>query len=357
MGAARSPRRAVGGGPVDPLGPGAFRAAAGATALVVVAALVGAAVRILPWILDPQIAWATLAPFAKSLGAVAVEAAVLTGWPVGWALATGRLVERGEARVLATLGESPLRTLVRLAPQAAVFVAILASTSLALGREAAAPGGVVDALLAEGRVACEKGRSPSTRGVPFVSATWLCDGSASAGSPRLVGKAPLGGVVFTARDAHVSDDLRRIELADARLALPAPGGTNVRVHVGTLVLRGMAPWARAASLPPSLRAIVVTVSGLAAAFGAVYAVLRVRRRGSVEGSVAGIAAVSVGGAGALAALVTLRALELRMPDVGEPGHARWLGTFAFVPIAALVAVAVATAIVTLLPVGRRTGSK
>jgi len=35
---------------------------------------------------------------ARSLVAVAVEAALLTGWPVGWALATARLVERGEAR-------------------------------------------------------------------------------------------------------------------------------------------------------------------------------------------------------------------------------------------------------------------
>ena len=96
-----------------------------------------------------------------------------------------------------------------------------ASRRSSLGRDAAAPGRIVDALLAEGRAACaatdREGRR-RTR-VPFVSATWLC--APERGAPRLVGRAPIGGVVFTASDARVSDDLRRIDLDDARLALPA----------------------------------------------------------------------------------------------------------------------------------------
>ena len=85
-------------GPSDPLAPSALRGATVAIGLVLVAALVGAAVRLLPWMLDPTIPGALLAPFARSLAAVAVEAAILTGWPVGWAVAAQRLVERGEAR-------------------------------------------------------------------------------------------------------------------------------------------------------------------------------------------------------------------------------------------------------------------
>src|SRR4051794_40144727 len=114
----------TGTGP-DPIAPVAFRGALLASILVLIAALVGAAVRLLPWVLDPTIPWATLAPFARSLLAVAVEAAVLTGWPVGWALASARLVERGEAGVLASLGEPPWRTVRRLLPQATFFVVIL----------------------------------------------------------------------------------------------------------------------------------------------------------------------------------------------------------------------------------------
>lgn len=328
---------------IDPLAPSAMRATAIAAGLLLLAAFVGAAVRLLPWVLDPTIGWLMLAPFAKSLLSVAIEAAIVTGWGVGWALAAQRLVERGEARVLASLGESPPRTILRLAPQAAVLSAILAFTSIALGREAAAPGRVVDRLLTDGRTACASASSPDARSVPFVSATWLCSGK---GDAHLVGRSPLGGVVFTAANAHVSEDLRRIDLDDARLVLDSP---RVRVQVGSLVLRGLAPWARASSLPPVLRAVVVILSGLASASAAVYALLRVRRR-----RIGGIAATAMGAAGPLGALGALRTLEVRMPE-SDPGM--WLALFALVPLAAALAVAAVVALVTLLPEARTTGTK
>lgn len=339
----------------DPIAPTALRGAAVASLLVLLAALVGAAVRLLPWALDPSIPWATLAPFARSLLAIAIEAAILTGWPVGWAIAAARLVERGEARVLASIGERPAQTVLRLAPQAVLFVVVLAITSAALGRDAAAPGRIVGALLAEGRAACGDvqagagGEVPRTHAVPFVAATWLC----APGGARLVGRAPIGGVVFTATGAHVSDDLRRIDLEDARLALPASAKGEdsfaFRIHVGTLTMRGLAPWAQASSVPPWLRAIVVTFSGLAAASAAVFALLELRRR-----RVGTVAAVAIGASGPLAALGALRGLELRIPEVASGA---WLFAFALVPVAAVAAVAVAAALATLLPVARRTGTK
>ncbi len=338
----------------DPIAPVALRGALIASLLVLLAALVGVAVRLLPWVLNPSIPWATLAPFARSLLAVSLEAAVLTGWPVGWALAAARLVERGEARVLASLGERPSQTLFRLAPQAALFVAMLAFTSVALGRDAAAPGRIVGALLAEGRDACAT-TPEGTHAVPFVAATWLC----APNGARLVGRTPIGGLVFTATDAHVSDDLRRIDLEDARLAVA--GSTRAgksgkdeesltfRVHVGTLTLRGLAPFAQASSLPPWLRALVVTVSGLAAASAAVFALLELRRR-----RVGTVAAVAIGAAGPLAALGALRGLELRIPEVASGA---WLLAFLLVPIAAVLAVAATATLAALLPVARRTGTK
>ncbi len=313
----------------------------GATAVVLIAALVGATIRLLPWALDPAIAWGTLAPFAKSLLAVAFEAALMIGWPVGWALATQRLVERGEARVLASLGERPERTVARLLPQGLGFAAVLVVSSLSLGREAAAPGRVVNALLAEGRASCTPAGPAETHGIPFVSVTWLCHDR-----PRLVGRAPLGNVVFTADDARVSDDLRGIELVGARLALP--GSTPVRVRVDTLVLRGLAPWARASALPPLLRALLVTSSALLAGCAAAAAILRARRR------IGGVVATTIGAAGALAALVALRALELRAP---EQASGAWLVLFALVPVAALVAVLGVATLVAALPERRRADSK
>ncbi|MDB4936704.1 MAG: hypothetical protein JWP87_3676 [Labilithrix sp.] len=342
----------------DPIAPVALRGAVVASLLVLLAALVGAGVRLLPWVLDPSIPWATLAPFARSLLAVAFEAAILTGWPVGWAVAAARLVERGEARVLASIGERPIQTVFRLAPQAALFAVMLVFTSVALGRDAAAPGRIVGALLAEGRAACGapggegEGRSheaPATHAVPFVAATWLCAPSGA----RLVGRAPIGGVVFSATGARVSDDLRRIDLEDARLALAgsskAEGSLTFRIHVGTLTMRGLAPWAQASSIPPWLRAVVVTFSALTAASAAVFALLELRRR-----RVGTVAAVAIGAAGPLAALGALRGLELRVPEVASGG---WLFALVLVPLAALAAVAAATTVAALLPVARRTGTK
>ncbi|MBX3263603.1 MAG: hypothetical protein KF782_28285 [Labilithrix sp.] len=332
----------------DPLALPALVVAASATALILGAALIGATIRLLPWALDPTIPWSTLAPFAKSLLVVAFEAALMTGWPVGWALAAQRLVERGEARVLASLGESPRRTVGRLLPQALLLGGLLVSSSTVLGRDAVAPGKVVNALLADGRASCAPG---ATRGVPFVSATWLCPPRQGADTPpRLVGRAPLGGVVFTAEDARVSDDLRRIELAGARLTLPTgSSATTVRVRVDTLVLRGLSPWARASSLPPALRAVVVTGSSLVAGGAAATVILRARRR-----RIGGVAAAAIGAAGPLAALVALRALELRVPETSPGG---WLALFSLVPLAALVAVLVAAALVTALPERRGADSK
>lgn len=329
----------------DPLAGPARTAGLVATSLILGAALVGASVRLLPWVLDPSIAWATLAPFARSLLAVALEAALMTGWPVGWALATQRLVDRGEARVLASLGEPPPRTVLRLGPQAAAFALVLVIASVFMGREATAPGRVVNALLGEGHASCMK-EAPATKAVPFVGATWLCEKGAPA---HLVGRAPIGGVVFTADDARVSDDLRRIELDRARLGLPVAADTALRVRVGSLVLRGLAPWARASSLPPVLRALVVVLSALGGGAAAAIAILLPARR-----RIGVFAAAVLGAAGPLAALVTLRALELRVPEQ-HPGA--WLALFALVPLAAVAAVALVRTLVTALPERRGADSK
>lgn len=347
----------------DPLFGPALRAALAATAVVLIAAFVGAAVRLLPWVLDPSLPWSTLAPFSRSLFAVAVEAAVLTGWPVGWALAAQRLVERDEARVLALLGEPPSRTVARLAPQALFFAVALALTSAALGRDAVAPGRVVNALLAKGREACQESKAGVSHGIPFVSATWLC-----FPEPRLVGRAPFGGVVFTASGARVNDDLRRIDLDDARLALRAnaAGGSDpltFQLHVDTLSLRNMAPWARASSLSPWFRAAIVTASGMAAAWTAAYVLLRFRRK-----RVGGAGAAAFGAAGPLAALAALRSLEVRVPDASDtegvangalsfgknPG---WFLAFGLVPLCAVLAVALVYGVFRFLPLPKRAGTK
>lgn len=270
--------------------------ASGGIALV---GVVAGAVRLMPWLLDPAVPWRVAAPFARGLAAVALEAALLVGWPVGWALAACRFVESGEARVLLTLGERPARTTARLAPQGALLGLALAAVALVYGSDVRAPGRVATELLAHARVACARADHATTYAVPFTDMTWLC---APGRAPRLAGRAPgaMSGLFVTAADARIAGDFRAVELDDARIL--APTTPPLEVHVTSLSMRGMAPWAQASTLPAALRALLLAVTAWAVASLAAYAVLRraVRTR---------FGAILVGAAGPVAALGLLRLLE------------------------------------------------
>lgn len=270
-----------------------------ATSIIALVGLLAGAVRVLPWLLDPSVPWGEAEPFARGLAAVAMEAALLVGWPVGWALASFRFTEVGEARVLQTLGEAPHQTVARLAPHGALFAAALAAVALVYGHDATAPGRVATELLSRGRSSCESVRSPATSPVPFTDMTWLC---APGRGPRLVGPGPggLDAVVLTAADARIAGDFRAIELDDARIL--TPGETPLVVRAGSLEVHGMAPWARASTLAPAVRALVLATAGWLVSMLVAYLVLAGAARTR-------LGALALGGAGPIAALATMRLLE------------------------------------------------
>jgi hypothetical protein len=281
-----------------------FQRAARTSALVASGAIAGVgvlagAVRLMPWMLDPAVPWRVAAPFARGLAAVALEAALLIGWPVGWALAACRFVESGEARVPLTLGERPARTTARLAPQGLALALALAAVALVYGNDASAPGRVATELITQARVACAHAAAPVTYAIPFTDLTWLC---VPGRAPRLVGTAPgpMRGAVLTASDARIAGDFRAVELDDARVLLAGDG--PVTVQVASLSIRGMAPWARASTLPAALRALLIALTAWSVASLLAYSVLlgRVRTRS---------AAIVLGAVGPLAALGLLRLLE------------------------------------------------
>jgi hypothetical protein len=269
--------------------------------------LLGGAVRLLPWLLDPAVPWRVAAPFARGLAAVALEAALLLGWPIGWAVACFRFVESGEARVLLTLGERPEQTVRRLAPQGLAFAAALGVVALVYGSDANAPGRVVTELIEDARVSCAAARAPSTYAVPFTGLTWLC---APRREPRLVGSVPggLSGALVTARSARVAGDFRVIDLDDARVLLPGTpeaspsAGSAISLHVAALSLRGMAPWARASTLPAALRAPLLALAAWISASVAALAILG----GAVKTR---LGVIVLGAAGPLGTLAFLRLLE------------------------------------------------
>lgn len=320
-------------------------------AIATVGVMAGA-VRLLPWLLDPAVSWRVAAPFARGLAAVALEAALLVGWPVGWALACVRFVETGEARVLLTLGESPAATARRLVPQGAVFATVLAAVALVYGSDASAPGRVATELVAQARRSCEQASAPTTYAIPFTDMTWLC---APGRGPRLVGSAPGGmaGAVVTATGARIAGDFRALDLDDAQVLLGArpgrdgPDAAELHVSVAALSMHGMVPWASASSLPAALRAILLAITGWSTASMAVYGVLRrgswhggrrAARRGARAGGDAPlgeaggrVGALALGSAGPLAALGVVRLLER------ADAHA---AAFLVVPLAGMVACAV-----------------
>jgi hypothetical protein len=305
-----------------------------ASLAIALVGVVAGAVRLLPWLLDPSVPWRVAAPFARGLGSVAVEAALLVGWPVGWALACCRFVESGEARVLLTLGESPASTVRRLAPQGAVLAIALGAVALVYGSDASAPGRVATELVEQARAACAQVKVPTTYAIPFTDMTWLC---AADREPRLVGSAPggLAGAVLTARDARIAGDFRALDLDGAQVLLEPrlPGaGASVNVRVELLSLHGMAPWASASSLPAWLRALLLALTAWSVSSLAAYCVLRRATRSR-------LGAVAVGAVGPLAALGLIRLLE--RADARP-------SSFVLVPAAAALACVALTALLSRL---------
>jgi hypothetical protein len=307
-----------------------------ASAGIALVGVVAGAVRLLPWLLDPAVPWRVAAPFARGLAAVALEAALLIGWPIGWAVATFRFVESGEARVLLTLGERPAQTIKRLAPQGAILAIALAAVALVYGSDANAPGRLVTELIAQARVSCTAVRAPSTYSVPFTGLTWLC---APGREPRLVGSGPggLAGAIMTARGARIAGDFRALDLDDARVLLP--GATPIALRVDELSMHGMAPWARASTLPAVLRAPLLALAAWATASIAAYGVLRSAARARLTR----LGVIVVGAGGPLCTLGLLRLLE----RAGTPAAA-----FLLLPFAGCVVAAACAALLSRL---RRTG--
>jgi hypothetical protein len=289
--------------------------ASGAIALV---GVVAGAVRLLPWLLDPAVPASVALPFARGLVAVALEAALFVGWPVGCALACFEFVERGEARLMQSLGERPVTTVARLAPQGLLLAALIGGVALVYGSDANAPGRVATELVETARRSCERAASPTTYAIPFTDMTWLC---APDREPRLVGSpaGALASAVVTARGARIGGDFRSVELDDARLLFAAPSA--VAMHVASLTLSRMPPWARASTLRAPLRAALFAMTAWLAAWLSAYAVL-------MRGARTRLAAIVIGASGPLAALGSVRWLEQ-----GNAGPA----AFALVPVVCALA--------------------
>ncbi len=272
------------------------------TAAAVVAGfgLFAGLVRLLPWLLAPEVPIEVSLPFARALAASATETGFLVGAPVGFALAASRLVEDGEARALAALGVSPFGLTVSLWP-AILGIALSAFvTGVSFGEDS--PGRFASELVRQGRESCARAKSPRSRSVPLVNVTWLCfPGSAPVISGPLPGSN--GRAWFTASDLGLSDDLGRATLSD--LTVVTRAGERERalhLHVRTGVVSGLPVWGRGAKLSVFQRSLLSAVTSGLLSFAAVLALLTLALGSRAR-------ALALGGLPALGALVLLHRLD------------------------------------------------
>ena len=276
---------------------------------VLAVSLLAGGIRVLPLLLASGVPLGLAPVFARGVLGVSLETALFVAPPIAWALATARLVERGEARALFASGVGPARIVASTWPAALAVALAAALAAAAWGREASAPGRLVRDLLGEARGACVAARAPAAIDVPLVGLAWVC---LPGEAPRLVGAAPFvaspggaGAPVFSATELFVSDDLRGLTARGLTLALPDSGPDRrdgPRMRVAEATIHGVTPMGRASNLGVVGRAVLLGASAVVMAAFAAATTLRCAIQSRVR-------ALALGAAGPAAALLVFSSLE------------------------------------------------
>lgn len=270
---------------------------------VFAAGVCAAGVRLLPWLLSPDVPREVALQFARVLVGVAGEAAYVVGLPLGAALASALLHERGEARALFALGVSPRQIALGSWPTVLLLVVSFGAVSWGVGRGPDAPGAFANRLLEAGRTSCSNARTQRSATVPLLDVSWLCfPGQA----PLLVGSVPGARqrVWFTANGASANTDMTQVTLRGAELAFRSDEGKRVaRVSAAEARVTGLA-WPHGidrGSSRRSPRALSVLLTGICAALTVMGLTLRF--------AASRLSATALAVVGSAAPLAALHALE------------------------------------------------
>ncbi len=300
------------------LGPRLLRTTATAAVIVFALGVFAGLVRLLPWLVSPNLPLVVAWPFAKVLLAAALEMAVVVGLPLGWALALATFVDRGEVRALEAVGTSPRTLVLATAPIALGLAAIGLVVVLLWGRDAARPGRLAADLLAAARAACIEA-PPRAVDVPLLGASWLCFEDSP---PVLYGGLGerVRTIPFTASEARVSEGLDILAFEDFRLVAKAAGSVSVQATSATI--RGVSKSTRTTKLEARRRAVLLSATAAWLALVAGFCIVRAKVGGNVRAAMIGVV-------GPLVGVGTLSALE----------RAGWTSlAYLLVPLAPSVAV-------------------
>lgn len=259
-------------------------------------------VRLMPWLLSPEVPLRVALPFARALAAVATETAFLLGIPLGFALAASRAVERGELRALEALGVSPLRLALGQVGPALLAATIALLACSAWGSSSNVPGRFAAQLVEQGRSSCLSAREARSATVPLVGVTWLCF---PGEPPRVAGPLPgtSGRAWFSATSLAPSDDLREVALTNLEIATRAePGQRRLTLRTRSGVVRGLPAWGRSAKLTSLQRSGLSAITAFLLAIGGIFLALRRRLERRWQ-------AILAGGLPAVVALALLHRLD------------------------------------------------
>jgi hypothetical protein len=277
------------------------RWALAAIGCVLLIAAAAGLVRLLPWLVAPDLPVQLAGPFATALAAAAVETAFLVGIPLGFALGAASFVERGEARALLTLGASPARIAAACWRTLASFGLLAVAVGAAWGPEADRPGDFARRLILHGRASCESATRARSVLVPVLGVNWLCFPNRP---PRVAGHLPARSMQawFTAADLRPNEDLQRFDIDDLRVIARSGTISDLKLSVHSATITGLRPWGRTASLSVIERALFI--AGTAAAIA--WLLTRLMLRFNV---ISRLHAAGAGGTAALAMLAVLHALD------------------------------------------------
>lgn len=266
--------------------------------VTVLASLLGfaaATVRVLPWLVAPDVPASASLVFLGALAIASLEVVLLVALPLGVVLAVTGWVQDGTSGTLATLGMSPAGQCANVAWVAIAAAALGFATSTRAAEGAFAPGRLSNAMVSAARSSGCATEAPAR--IPLLEVAWLCDRD----SRRLAGAFPSDGpaaFAWTASTLTFSDDLDRFSLSDAHWALRKP---RVNVRADTIVITGFAPWVTPSSAHPLLRAGATSTTSLLAALASAWSAIRwpsvSRARAVVMAATPLVAFLTVGVAG------------------------------------------------------------
>lgn len=247
------------------------------TAIVSVAVLtlglLAGLVRLLPWLVAPDVPFAVARPFAERLGRAALDVAVLVGVPVGVSVAAALFVESGQSRALMSLGVSPGRLLRSVSVVSLVFSSLAVIAGFA--RWGAEPAASFAARLIEsGRSSCASATGRSRVDVPFARGGWVC----FRALPRFSGRVPglRGDFLFSTSSVQSSQDASAVELQGLRLTGRADR-TQPLLHVRVRSARvyGLFGEAKTGSRTfGALRGLAISASAALSALALSWVILR-----------------------------------------------------------------------------------